>query len=669
MAVPVLVGWLAGDVAAGLIATIGGFTSLYGSGRPYLNRGGFLAVVAVCFAAAVALGDWASSAPWLGVLTVTMIAVVATLVCHALSVGPPGAYMVVLACAAGTGTPATLHLSSSHHATLVLAGGAFAWLVHMSGALIRPRGPEKAAVAAAAAAVAAYIDTIGSEDDSAQAAARHRAALLLHTAWVTLVTYQPVQPKPDQALYRLRVVNRRLHALFADAMRAADAGEPAPPEGAALARHLATVPADATTDDHGAEGVPLGRPSVRRLLRRAVTPGSVSLQLAVRVGIAVLISGVIAVWISQALTMTHAYWAMAAAVLMLHQGFDWHRTVARGVERTLGTWLGLGVAGLILALHPHGLWLALVIGTLQFVIEMYVLRNYTLAVVFITPAALTIASGGAPVDDLGELLLTRGSDTLIGCAVALAVYWATQRLRHPTGLRRAVTDTIDAVTATLPHLAVGDATSPAARTERRDLQLRAMELLPAYDASVGESATQRLAAERMWPTVVAAEQLAYRTLAACWSAERDSDTEAGAEAAADTAAALTEQAAALREGLDERQQPAHQRQHDGRPDGSPPELVDVQTPTGGVVGDPRRDPQHQRVDHDVDQAEREDVERDRQDLHDGLDERVDQTEDHRDDEDDADPGEGRVTPDEIDPRHDESDHPERESGNRGAQEK
>ncbi len=363
----------------------------------------------MCFAVAVALGDWASSAPWLGVLTVTMIAAVATLVCHALSVGPPGAYMVVLACAAGTGTPATLHLSPGHHAALVLAGGAFAWLVHMSGALFRPRGPEKAAVAAAAAAVAAYIETPSADT-------RHRAALLLHTAWVNLVTYQPVQPKPDQTLYRLRVVNRRLHVLFAEAMRAAEAGVPLTYDGAALARHLATVPADAITDEHGAEGVPLGRPSIVQLLRRAMTPGSVSLQLTVRVGIAVAISGVIAVLISQALTMTHAYWAMAAAVLMLHQGFDWQRTVARGVERTLGTWLGLGVAGAILALHPQGLWLALVIGALQFVIEMYVVRNYTLAVVFITPAALTIASGGQPVDNLGELLLTRGSDTLIGCA-------------------------------------------------------------------------------------------------------------------------------------------------------------------------------------------------------------------------------------------------------------
>lgn len=541
MAVPVFVGWAAGDTAAGLIATIGGFTSLYGSGRPYLNRGVYLGVVAVCFAVAVAVGDWAALAPWLGVLTVTVIAVVAVLVCHALTIPPPGAYMFVLSCAAGTGS-ASAHLSPGHLAALVLAGGMFAWCVHMVGALVRPRGPEKAAVAAAATAVAQYIDAIGSD---AEAAARHQGAQLLHTAWVTLVTFQPVQPKPDDALYRLRVVSRRLHALFAEAMRAADTGTPVPEGAAALARHLAGVPADAITDEHGAEGVPLGRPSAVTLLHRALTPGSVSLRLGLRVGIAVLISGAIA----GALTMNHAYWAMAAAVLMLHQGFDWPRTLTRSIERAVGTWLGLVVAGVILALHPQGLWLVLVIGALQFIIEMFVVRNYTLAVVFITPAALTIASGGHAVGDVGELLLARGADTLIGCAVALLVYRLTVRRRSLPGLGIAVSATVDAVATTLPYLATGAVSTVDARTDRRDLQLRAMALLPAYDADIGGSAAQRVAAERMWPTVVAAEQLAYRTLAACWAAERDGDI----KAAGDTAATLAEQVSALRGARDEGQ--------------------------------------------------------------------------------------------------------------------
>ncbi|MFJ2722395.1 hypothetical protein [Streptomyces sp. NPDC087437] len=38
MGVPVVIGWAADDTAAGLMATIGGFTALYGSALPYLYR-------------------------------------------------------------------------------------------------------------------------------------------------------------------------------------------------------------------------------------------------------------------------------------------------------------------------------------------------------------------------------------------------------------------------------------------------------------------------------------------------------------------------------------------------------------------------------------------------------------------------------------------------------
>ena len=93
----------AGDVAAGLIATLGAFTSRYGGGRPYLNRAIQLAVIAVSLAAAVALGVWAAQVPCVGVLTVSAIGVAAVLLCDALAVGPPGAYIFVVACAAGIG--------------------------------------------------------------------------------------------------------------------------------------------------------------------------------------------------------------------------------------------------------------------------------------------------------------------------------------------------------------------------------------------------------------------------------------------------------------------------------------------------------------------------------------------------------------------------------------
>ena len=514
VAVPVLVGWAVGDVAAGLLATIGGFTALYGSGRPYLNRAVHLAVIAVCLGLSVALGNWAAEVPWAGVLTVSAIAVAAVLLCNALLVGPPGAYMFVLACAAGIGA-AHEHVAPWRIGLLVLAGGAFAWLVHMSGALIRFRGPEKSAVVSAAESVAGFIEAVGS---SAEVSARHRAAVALHQSWSVLINFQPLIPAPSSTLRQLRAANHRLHVVFAEAMTAAEDNRPLPAGQAQRARGLGTL-AGCTVSvdgDRAGDDMPLGRPGPLQLLREAIRPGSTTLPVVARVGIAVPVAG----FIASALGVDHAYWAMSAAVLILHQGLDWLRTLQRGIQRLLGTWAGLVLAAVILGLHPQGLWLVLTVAVLQFTIEMFVVRNYALAVVFITPAALTIASGGLVVGDVGDLLLARGLDTLIGFVVAVAVYLPTARRGNPARLAEAIARTLDAVAATSRHLALGEVTTVGARAARRDLQVRALAMRSTYEAAVAGAARGRRSAECKWPAVAATEELAYRTLAGCWVVQR-----------------------------------------------------------------------------------------------------------------------------------------------------
>ncbi|MFF4827639.1 FUSC family protein [Streptomyces sp. NPDC001312] len=514
MGVPVVIGWAAGDTAAGLMATIGGFTALYGSALPYVYRAGRLALIAASLAFAVGMGMWAAAVVWVGVLVVALIAMVATLLCNALAVGPPGAYMVALACAAGTAMHAG-HLSPWHTGLLVLAGGGFAWLVHMSGALLWPRGPEKSAVAAAGDAVARFAEAVGTPR---QDTARHWAALAMHESWAALVSYQPIRTTPDSTLSRLRRLNRELHLIFADAMRAAARDVPMDPAVPDRARRLAAQAQHPSSAGAVAseEEIPLGGPGPLGLVRQAVMAGSGQLLVTLRVGAAALVAGMI----GAALSLDHAYWALAAAVLMLHQGFDWFRTVQRGLERLVGTWVGLILALGVLTAHPTGLWLALTVVLLQFSIEMFVVRNYALAVIFITTVALTIVSGGQRVSGLGGLLLARGVDTAIGCAVAFAVLLVTMRVGAATRIPSAINRTLEAVGAVSDRLAESAVTTPGAWSARRDLQLQAIGVLQAYDASVNSSVVRRSDAELMWPTVVATQRLAYRVLSACWTLEQ-----------------------------------------------------------------------------------------------------------------------------------------------------
>jgi hypothetical protein len=113
--------------------------------------------------------------------------------------------------------------------------------------------------------------------------------------------------------------------------------------------------------------------------------------------------------------------AVACAAVLLNDAS--RATLRRAGHRAAGTAAGIGVAGLVLAVAPGALALVVLVVVLQFVVELVVTRNYTVAVVFITPLALlqgALATGqlDGPV---GGLLAGRLVETAIGCALAVLV--------------------------------------------------------------------------------------------------------------------------------------------------------------------------------------------------------------------------------------------------------
>lgn len=143
----------------------------------------------------------------------------------------------------------------------------------------------------------------------------------------------------------------------------------------------------------------------------------------VRLAVAVVVSGALA----HLSGLGHPYWAMVAALATL-AGRDHHARWLRGWLRALGTLLGLLPAALLLALHLDPVALVLTVIVLQFLTEILIGRNYGLALLFITPLALLM--GQLAVErPIGQLLLDRGIETLIGAAVALVM--VVIELRRP----------------------------------------------------------------------------------------------------------------------------------------------------------------------------------------------------------------------------------------------
>ncbi|MBF4458574.1 FUSC family protein [Pseudoclavibacter sp. VKM Ac-2867] len=122
----------------------------------------------------------------------------------------------------------------------------------------------------------------------------------------------------------------------------------------------------------------------------------------------------------------HPYWAMVSAIAGLSAATGFHR-VLRATHRLVGTVLGLGVAAVLMAFEPSGLVVVLLVIALQGGVELFIVRNYTLGLLFLTPLVLVMGRLAGDVS-AGQLLLERGVETLIGLAVAVAIAVVLERL-------------------------------------------------------------------------------------------------------------------------------------------------------------------------------------------------------------------------------------------------
>ncbi|WP_157463852.1 FUSC family protein [Deinococcus pimensis] len=115
----------------------------------------------------------------------------------------------------------------------------------------------------------------------------------------------------------------------------------------------------------------------------------------------------------------HSPWAMVAAVAPISMQ-DQRGRVQRAVQRVLGTLGGAGGAAVLLHVSWSPLASVLWIVGLQFLAELFIARNYSVGLVFVTPLALMMARLASP-GSVGELVWARVVETLLGAVVGLLV--------------------------------------------------------------------------------------------------------------------------------------------------------------------------------------------------------------------------------------------------------
>jgi hypothetical protein len=261
---------------------------------------------------------------------------------------------------------------------------------------------------------------------------------------------------------------------------------------------LATRPRDVRGHPAPSTGAPVRSGHLRRALVHFA--GSPVPWMAARTGIAVGLAGAAALMCH----LGRPYWAMAVAGAVLARGSYAASANTRALLRGAGTAAGCLLAGVLAALHPNGIGIALILAALTFITELVVARNYALAMIFVTPLSTILVATATHASSVLAIIGDRLVETLLGClAAVVAGQLATSRwaVRHK---QRAVMAVFTTVVDLLED----------PRQPQRIAALRAArsQLLLVSERTAGERRAVRTAAATLDHAADAARSLAERAL-------------------------------------------------------------------------------------------------------------------------------------------------------------
>jgi len=404
-----------GHPQSGVLAAQGGFAGFYAAGEPHRRRAVVLAIGAA-LVTAMALGTLVAPTAWLTALTGALVAAAAAFACLAYAVGPPREYFIVFTFLIAGGLPQDPAAVWSR-AGLVALGAAIALMI----ALTRRRGGT--AEEQAVAAVADLLRAIGTP--RAQHAQR-RADAAVRAVPLQLRLERVLEAAHGLVIEESPPLHPAWPEVVATGRSARDLPLPPVPAGERLARAWASVPD---------EQDPLPRRPWFAPLRDALHPHSVIVGSALRMGVTVGVAGALGLAIGGA----HGYWLPLSAAAVL-QATNVTLARRRAIQRATGTFVGVFLAGALLATHPGTSALIAIVVVLQFVTELVIVASYGVAVVFITGLALLMLQLAHPESGI-DLLGARVLDTLAGCALGAlggALLWRDRAARRLPAARAEV---------------------------------------------------------------------------------------------------------------------------------------------------------------------------------------------------------------------------------------
>nr|WP_061527866.1 FUSC family protein [Bacillus nakamurai] len=204
-----------------------------------------------------------------------------------------------------------------------------------------------------------------------------------------------------------------------------------------------------------------------------------------------------------------SYWIpLSASAVML--GTTVLFTLHRAIQRSADTIIGVIIAAAVLYGRPEGVYIALCVAVLQCLLELFIVRNYVFAVLFLTANALLIAESMHANESIVYFMTARLTDVILGSLIGLAGTMLLWRRFSSKRLPELLSGVIRREGEFLQILLMPDTGKKPFDVHR--LRVSLIQLRDEYDKALGEYPKSH--SDVLWPAIAGAEHLGYSLLSA-----------------------------------------------------------------------------------------------------------------------------------------------------------
>lgn len=533
--VPVSIGLVEGQLRLGLLGGIGGFTYLYVFNQPYARRAKEVFFVAIGISLSVGLGTLAAPYPLLVILIVGVIGAIVTFIFGVLKIPGPAAIFFVLSFIMTTGMDIDPSAAPIRTA-IVFMSSLFAWIISMVGWLFNPHGPEIKALKEVYLALASFSEPLSSENIND---VRHRTVNALKESEETLlVGYIPWK---NSFLYnRLSLLNEQANKLFLEMLELySNRNSKLPKEFGEILRKLSMgielkdgevitihpLHKELNPEYHNfldiiydaeaiinipltyiGHGIKISKPSLKMKFTKACDKDSIVFINAVRYGIVLSISTMIAF----SFHFNRPYWIPLSCAAVM-SGSTIMATFHRAIQRSFGTIIGLIIAVIIFKLQPQGFMIVIINMLLTAITELFIVKNYAVAAMFITPNALLLAEASTQINNVPYFATTRIIDIMIGSIIGLIGIYITGHRSASSRLPGLITKLIRSQARVIVRLASNSKINNGEDIKwiKEKMEIDFMNFKTAYSTALGEIPNNEKMLEMLWPAFFSLEHISY----------------------------------------------------------------------------------------------------------------------------------------------------------------